>query len=581
MLRWIGWLALSLFALYLADARAQVTEQGVQTSFRVRYVADGAVYVEGGRNAGLAEGMKLVIKQAVTSTPSSSSEAVEEVAFLAEFKVVSVAETSAVCEIVSSKRPIVVGDVVALPPEEVELVVQKRALSSTRKYPAMISFTEGDPMDEDVREYVPRPPLPEVNQARGRFGFDYSGMHSGGAFPSTSSQVGFVMRADITRISGTHWNLSGYWRGRIESRASTQQQSIQDLINRTYHMSLTYVNPDSHWVAGFGRMYLPWASSLQTIDGGYFGRRISKTVTTGIFAGSTPDPTSWSYDPNRRIAGSFLNVDAGSWDNVKYGVTFGGGMSTLGWVIDRPFVFSETNVSYKRTFSLYHAMQFDSPRSPDPTVQKVGAGLGQSFLTLRFQPHPRLELDLNHNYFRDVPTYDAQLVGTGMLDKFLFQGVSGGARVQLPYNLTAYTNIGRSSNSTDPKASWNTMFGLTLGKIWKTGVRADVRYSKFDSAFANGSYRALTLSRNVGEALRFEVQAGNQVFVSSATNDTGSRFVNAHVDVMLGSRYFCEGGFTVQHGALQNYTQWYTSFGYRFDNRWSRRAREVANAAQK
>ncbi len=250
-----------------------------------------------------------------------------------------------------------------------------------------------------------------------------------------------------------------------------------------------------------------------------------------------------------------------------------------GWNVDRPFAFTETNVSYKRTFSLYHAMQLDSPRSPDPTMPNVGAGLGQSFFTLRIQPHPKVEFDLNHNYFRDVPTYDPQLVGTGLLDKFLFQGISGGVRVQLPYSLTAYTNIGRSSNSTDPKASWNTMFGLTLGKIWKTGIRADVRYSKFDSAFANGSYRALTLSRNVGEMWRFEVQAGNQVFVSSTTKDTGSRFVNAHVDLMLGTRYFLEGGFTTQHGALQNYNQWYTSFGYRFDNRWNRR--ETANAAQK
>ena len=57
MVRWMGWLALCLLALYASDSGGQVSEQGVQTAFRVRYVASDAVYVEGGRNAGLSEGM--------------------------------------------------------------------------------------------------------------------------------------------------------------------------------------------------------------------------------------------------------------------------------------------------------------------------------------------------------------------------------------------------------------------------------------------------------------------------------------------------------------------------------------------
>jgi len=46
---------------------------------------------------------------------------------------------------------------------------------------------------------------------------------------------------------------------------------------------MNYDNPDSHWVAGFGRMYLPWAVSLDTIDGGYVGRRLGRGATVGVF----------------------------------------------------------------------------------------------------------------------------------------------------------------------------------------------------------------------------------------------------------------------------------------------------------
>ncbi len=51
---------------------------------------------------------------------------------------------------------------------------KRDALGNTRQYPMVISFSEGDPLDEEVRDAIPRPPLPEVNQIRGRIGFDVS-----------------------------------------------------------------------------------------------------------------------------------------------------------------------------------------------------------------------------------------------------------------------------------------------------------------------------------------------------------------------------------------------------------------------
>jgi hypothetical protein len=52
-----------------------------------------------------------------------------------------------------------------------------------------------------------------------------------------------VLRADVTRINGTYWNVHGYWRGRLNTTSAPSQPTIQDLLNRTYHMGLTYANP--------------------------------------------------------------------------------------------------------------------------------------------------------------------------------------------------------------------------------------------------------------------------------------------------------------------------------------------------
>jgi hypothetical protein len=554
----------------------QSTTAPARTEFHIRYVSGTNVYIDGGRNAGLAEGTALVLKQSTSKSETDRSNAAIEPGVIAKLNVVSVASTSAVCEVVSTKRDLTVDDVVSLPDAEVAKMVEKNTLGNTRRYPMVVTFSEGDPLDEEVRDNIPRPPLPEVNEARGRIGFDMSTISQPGSGGSSSSTYGMAFRADITRMFGTHWNLNGYWRGSLEHSSAAQMATLQETINRTYLMSLSYVNPDTHWTAGIGRLYLPWASSLETIDGGYFGWKFSPKTVSGVFAGSTPDPTAWNYNPQNKVGGAFFNIHGGSFENTYYSSTSGFGVNTVNWSVNRPFVFTENMFSFKRNFSVFHSMQIDKPTANTPG-QTINAGLGQSLLTVRAQVHPRVTLDLTDTYFRDVPTYDATLVGTGLLDKYLYQGVNAGARVVLPLHLSGYFSLGRSNNSSDPKSSLNELFGLTMSNIWKTGLQADVRYSKFDSAFASGTYRSATLTKDLGERFRLNVQGGNYLYNSTEAANSNSYFVNLMMDANVGSRYFIENAFTSQRGGTMEYNQWTTTFGIRFDNRAKMRNAAHAN----
>jgi hypothetical protein len=537
----------------------------IRTVFRVKFVEQDTAYLDGGRSSGLAEGMKLVVKEKPGAVNSSANSTAESA--VAELIVVGVAETSAVTEIRSPKRDVVSGDLAYLSAQDLQALVQQHAVGGTRKYPAVISFTEGgDALDEEARAEVPRPPLPSVNRARGRIGVDYMGTKSLDASQASSSDIGVVVRADFTRIAGSYWNLGGYWRGRIDSRSTTSQPTLQDLINRTYHLALTYDNPSSRVVAGFGRLYLPWASSLDTIDGGYFGTRIHRGVIAGVFAGSTPDPTSWDFNPDRHIGGTFLNFESGSFDSARLSTTAGVGVSLLKWQMDRSFVFLDNSISYKRTFAVYDSLQVDRP-SGTPAAPPPGTGIGRSFLTARWTPVSRLQLDFNHTYFREVPQFDPTLVGTGLLDKYLFQGFSGGGRLELVKQIFVYTELGRSNRTGDTKNSLNEMFGLTLGKVPWIGIRADGRYSRFNSSFGDGTYRALSVSRSFNEGFQLNVLAGDQAFTSALAGNQSARFVNANLDTSLGAFLFLQGGFTVYRGQLQNYNQWLFTLGYRFDSR--------------
>jgi hypothetical protein len=358
---------------------ARSDDPSLRTVFRVKYVAEGVAYLEGGRTQGLTEGMKLLVEDSNHPAKQGESVNASDPRIVAELEVSAVADTSAVTDIHSPKRPVKVGDLAYLSTGDAESLVQQRTLSATRQYPVVVSFTEGDTLDEEARQEVPRPPLPSVNRARGRFGFDSIETFSHGANTVNSTDLGVVFRGDITRIAGTHWNLSGYWRGRLTKESAAAQKTLQETLNRTYHLNMTYDNPNSALVAGFGRLYLPWAPSLDTIDGGYFGVHLSKGTILGVFGGSTPDPSSWDYSPDRVISGAFVNFDGGDYNGFHYSSTSGAGVSMIKWAIDRPFLFLEDSVSYKRTIAIYESAQFDNPKGNSVTPSP-GPGLGLQLL---------------------------------------------------------------------------------------------------------------------------------------------------------------------------------------------------------
>jgi hypothetical protein len=537
-----------------------------RTEFHIKYVGDGVVYLDGGRSAGVSEKMRLSVRRTMlTALPAAVVVPIGVVSdVVAELEVYSVADHSAVCEVKSSIAPLRKGDIATLNAEDAQISQIVRNSGSGRHYAQTISFTEGDPLDEEVREKIPHPPSPEVNRIRGRIGLDYNSIIDAGGTGANSHDVGISVRADMTRIGGTYWSLSGYSRFGVNSYAGSAQGTLDQLLNRTYHLTLTYDNPNSKWVAGFGRLYLPWATSLSTIDGGYVGRRLTKHVIVGLFAGSTPDPTSWNYNPQRRLLGSFINLEEGSYDGFHYTGTTGLALSRIGWRPDREFVFFENTLSWKRLISIYHELQADQVHANSQEAASASPGIAQSFLTLRLEPSKYFAVDFNENYFRDIPTFNVLLLGTGLLDKYLFQGLSGGGRVNLPFRATVYANIGRSSRTGDSQPSWNKMFGLGFRDVFHTGLQTDLHYTRFDSTFGKGDYKSFSVTRQLGETLRLMLQAGQQDFGSMFTSQTRSRFIASTIDWSFSAHYFVGGGLTVYRGGSQNYDQISFTVGWRF-----------------
>jgi hypothetical protein len=557
----------------------QKQAQPPKNVFHVKYISEGAIYLDAGKNAGLEEGMILHIVPPDPDGGMTESARFRGEEPLADVRVFSVADTSAAAEIIKSREgeDISVGDIACLDVQSIHAREDKVNQEESALYPVVVTFSSGDPLDEEVRattvEDRMSPPL--RNQIRGRIGVDLGFLSEPNG--ASSRQTGLLIDADISSIGGTHWNFKGYWRGDLTSQSTGNLGSgisplvLNELLNHTYTLGLFYQNPDSIVTAGFGRLYLPYAPSLSAIDGGYFGWKIRPRVTLGAFAGSTPDPTSWSYAPNQHIGGVFMNYAYGDFDHLRLDDTVGIASTSIGWHIAREFLFAENTVSFGRKLSFYNSLQFDAGRTAfGGTVNSTsyGTGLTQSFSSIHYQPIKLLTLSLNDNYLRNLPTFDPALltsgVGAALLQQYLFTGLSGGASVQLPLRITVSTDIGKSKSSTDTSNSWNQMYGLNLGEIGKTGLQLDLRYTKFNSSFGQGQYEFVGVSRSIADRFHVQLEGGTQTLNTTFSANTRSTFVTSIVDWSIGSRFFTEALYSYNMGNEMNYSQMNFTFGYRF-----------------
>lgn len=548
---------------------AQVVDPPAKRAvFRVKYVSDNTVYLDAGRSSEIQEGMKLSVVEAPADGVPADGLRFRGDAHIAELRVVSVADSSSVCDVVSTNGELKAGQMAFLTPESLEDRHLAQTAKDTENYPILVTFTSGDPLDEELRAAEVSKTIPEspIGVMRGRFGFSYGGIRESGM---NSTQLGMMIQADMTHIGGTYWNFAGYWRGNFTKStagASSGQPTttLTDLINRTYTLGLTYQNPYSPTTLGIGRLYLPWAPSLSTIDGAYVGRKMNWFTTVGAFAGSTPDPTSWSYNPDQQIVGTFVNFERGNYDGFHLMSTSGLAMTSISLRVARQFAFFENNFSWKQHWAFYSSLQADEARtSPIPGGGSNPTGVSQSYNSVHFQPINFVGFGVNYNYYRSLPTFDPRLIGTGLLDKYLFQGLSGDVRFNLPRHISLYASVGQSKATNDTKKSLNDAFGLTFGNIAHTGLFLDLHYSKFNSSFGSGQYESISLSRNMTEALHLQLLGGQQKFDSALSTNSNAKFVNGVVDWTLNRRFFVEGTVGWYQGTSLNYTQWSTLLGYR------------------
>ena len=109
------------------------------------------------------------------------------------------------------------------------------------------------------------------------------------------------------------------------------------------------------------------------------------------------------------------------------------------------------------------------------------------------------------------------------------------------------------------------MYGISWANILGTGLRADARYTRFDSTFGKGNYEMISLSREMTERLRLEAQVGAADFQSAFTQNGRSRFGTAELSIgsFVRTIGWAPGGRSIAV-AHKTMTRSFLNLGYRF-----------------
>src|SRR5215831_11717621 len=129
----------------LSVPAASSQQNSVRTTYHIKQIASGSVYLDGGSDDGLKEGMHLKIYRL---PPGEAQMSRQEIA---DASVVAVATISTVCEIKEGSKPVEVGDTAELSYEDSQAIELLRTSKSLRHVAQTVSFTQGDPIEDELR----------------------------------------------------------------------------------------------------------------------------------------------------------------------------------------------------------------------------------------------------------------------------------------------------------------------------------------------------------------------------------------------------------------------------------------------
>jgi hypothetical protein len=509
---------------------------------RVRHVDQNRVFIDSGENKGLRGGDNVRVLRANTS--------------VAVLEVTDVGTDRAACKVVDGVADLDVGDLVRLP---IRGDGDDSGPVPAYEVPETIMVVR--PSADAIRGIAPTTSMAKAT-VNGRVGLRYLMVQDRDADGGQFSQPALDLRLDAMNMASGHIDMAVDVRSRRTYRAvATSEDEVQDQT-RVYRLAASVHDRRGRFRLIAGRQFSPTLASVSTFDGvlaSFNGNRVS----TGLFAGTQPDPLTFGRSDEVEEYGAFVQVHNRPGRHMQWSVTTGGIGSYQNGVVNREYAYLQALLTSQRV-SLYATQEIDYNRD-----WKVLAGEDQvsptsSYLHFGVRPTRDLNLRVGYDNRRNIRLYRDLITPETDFDDTFRRGYWGGFTQRIARRFRVGLNAKRSTSDTAGNADTFTLiFGATgLARRFNFFYRG----SYYTNDISQGSLQSLTSGVIITRQLRMTLMGGLRQDNALATPDVQARLVwyGLGWDVSLGRHWFMQLSGERTDGEFEKNDQVYFSTTYRF-----------------
>ena len=513
-----------------------LAQSGADTLAHVTYLAGDLVYVDAGRDQGLAEGMRLPVERGGL-----------RIALLA---VEHLASRRASCSVAEATEPPQIGDAVRIPLLKMEDSIDPGS-GGAGSPPALASVASrgmGGLGAWDIR---------------GRLGARFLTVNDQDGAGAGFSQPALDMRLVGKQLDGGPVSVQVDARARRTYRTRTNGDTDQQGRTRVYRLSASYRMPGPPLLLSLGRQVSPDLASVSLFDG-ILAEYTPGRWGLGAFAGTQPEASSWGFSPDIVETGAFARYRNASRAAVRWTVTTGTVLSRENGVLDREYLFLRAQMMSPRFFG-HLAQEVDVNRAWKQDAGEPLFTATSTYASLRFRVAGALELDGGYDNRRNVRLYRDQDTPETEFDDSYRRGVQLGLTVRpgdrLRLSLGGRTYGGGMSGDTESAT-------LTARVLRLTPLAVDVtsRHTLYTGPLAEGWLHVLSTGAPLGRTRRAEVHVGRRSETRFAGGETSAStmWFGADLDLGLAARWYLLLSVESTRGDLEGNDQVYTSLTYRF-----------------
>jgi len=520
---------LALLAFALSSVAAEV-----QT--KVQYVSTTAVYLNAGRQAGIAQGDTVVI----------SRDGKELIRLAVSF----VAGNSSSCELVNAPTIVVKDDKAVVFVKE---ILKTEDSIAVQTYDAEVT--------PKTRSKFLRP-TERPNQLSGRIGVGYTMQDDREQTNYDYTEPSLSVRASLSRVSGS--DLSAKVNLKLR-RTERENKDLSSSSNRIYEAMLVYEPQDKPLSAGAGRLMLRETRGMGYLDGAYVKYDLASNWKIGAVGGIEPDLQNTKIESDVKKYGAFAAFEKPLSSSSTIQTTASIAGRYLKDEISREFLYQQISFLGGSKFRLFESTEINLNRGWLKDAEGSTFTLASFLLDARYNFSRSLGFSLGYDNRTNYYTAETRSIPDSIFASSLQQGLR--ASIDTRFGDAFSAELGLASRDGESDFSSNTSGWVRVGSsnLIKSQVSAYARLRWFDSVYSKGTQPSLMISRFLTDWLDAGLEFGSNNYDLVATSESISQqWASAILDFSFAKQFYASTEYEQGFGDGRDATLLSLSLGYRF-----------------